>query len=506
MKIAVVAILAASLASTAGHAAVKPHALFSGGAVLQQGIEAPVWGTAADGEKVTVKFQDQEVAAVARDGRWSVRLKPLKPGGPFTMTVTGENTIRVNDLLVGEVWVCGGQSNMRFPLRQATGGPAAIAACADPLLRLLTVPDGAREEGKDEPARDLAVRWKDCDGTNAAAFSAVAYFFGRDLRRALNVPVGLIHASFGGTGVQFWMSWRAIEADPDFRDWVEARDRNARAYEAALAKYREDEPGLMAQWQAATNKAILEGKAPPAKPMPPRRTTVVIGNLYNGMIAPLQPYAIRGVIWFQGEANSTAASAYPKMFLGMIRGWRRDWGIGDFPFLFAQLGPFVTPEIREAQSISWQRSTNTAMVVSVDCSEGAREVHFPNKEPVGARLALAARAVAYGEKVEYSGPIFDSMQVEDGRAILKFQHAETGLVAKDGELKGFTIAGADAKFEPAQARIESDRVIVTCSNVPKPSAIRYGWTNAPHVNLCNGAGLPASPFRTDLPAGLYRGR
>ncbi|MEI8316273.1 MAG: sialate O-acetylesterase [Verrucomicrobiota bacterium] len=453
-------------------AAVKPHGLFTDGAVLQQGIEAPVWGTANDGEKITVKFQVQEVSTVAKDGRWMVKLKPLKPGGPFTMTITGENTVVVNDLLVGEVWVCSGQSNMHFPLKQATTGAAALAACRDSELRLCTVPNA----GGPEPLRDVAVQWTECSPTNAADFSAVGYFFGRDLRRARKVPVGLIHASVGGTGVQFWMSWRGIEANPAFHAWVDAGKAAEIKYQAALAKYEQ---------QPWTNT-------------PPKRVERTIGKVYNGMIAPLQPYGIRGVIWFQGESNSTTAQAYTGWFLEMLRGWRADWGIGDFPFLVGQLGPFVTPEIREAQLVCWQKSTNTAMIVSVDCSEGAKEVHFPKKEPVGVRLALAARAVAYGEKVEYSGPIYDSLNIDGNRAILSFKHTGTGLEARDA-LKGFTIAGADKKFVAATAKIDGDRVVVSSPEVTQPVAVRYGWSTAPELSLYNKNGLPSSPFRTDIP-------
>ncbi len=471
-------------------AAVKPHGLFSDGAVLQQGVDVPVWGTADDGEKVMVKFQGQEVATVAKDGRWLVKLKPLKSGGPFTMMI---NALEVKDFLVGEVWVCSGQSNMVFPLKKASTGSEALTACRDPELRLCTVPNA----GGPEPLRDVAVRWNECNPTNAADFSAVGYFFGRDLRKALKVPVGLIHAAVGGTSVQFWMSWRGIEANPAFRAWVDAGKAAEVKYLAALETYRQQETNLLAQWAAAAEQAKQAGQAAPKKPTHPQRVERTISKVYNGMIAPLQPYEIRGVIWFQGESNSTTASAYTGWFLEMLRGWRADWGQGDFPFLVAQLGPFVTPEIREAQVLCWQRATNTALVVSADCTEGAREVHFPKKEPVGARLALAARAIAYGDKIVASGPIYQLMTVNGHEATLNFRHVGGGLDAKGGELKGFTIAGADKVFTNATAHIDGEKVIVSSPQVQQPVAVRYGWATAPELSLYNKEGLPASPFRSD---------
>ena len=221
--------------------------------------------------------------------------------------------------------------------------------------------------------------------------------------------------------------------------------------------------------------------------------------LYNGMIAPLLPYAMRGVIWYQGEANVGRERQYQTLFPAMIADWRRSWGEGDFPFLFVQIAPYrdMTPEIREAQLLSWQRTTNTAMAVTIDCGD-ANDIHPAHKQPVGARLALAARAMAYGEKVEYSGPVYDSLKIDGTNAVLRFTHLGGGLIAKDGELKGFAIAGADKVFHPAQAKIVGQTVVVNSSEVPQPIAVRYGWANVPEGNLFNRTGLPASPFRTDV--------
>jgi len=438
---------------------VQPNALFSSGAVLQQGMSVPVWGTASEGEKVTVSFEGQRVSTVARGGKWMVRLKPLRAGGPFQMIISGENEIRLGDIYVGEVWVCSGQSNMQMPLEQTENADQVIAASKDPMLRLFTVPNIAA----DEPAAAVNAVWRECGPEAVAKFSAVGYFFGRDLRRALKVPIGLIDSSWGGTAAQAWTSPSALAASPEFRGMLPDPSN----------------PG--------------EG---------PHRG----GVLFNGMIAPLLPYAIRGAIWYQGESNAGAAYQYRTLFPTMIRSWREAWGQGDFPFLFVQLAPWqptptnpaegTWPELREAQLLTAKTCPNTAMVVITDCGD-EKDIHPKRKEPVGVRLAIAARAIAYGEKIEYSGPIYKSMIVKGDRVILYFDHVGSGLVAKGGELKGFTIAGEDRVFHPARASIYGSSVIVSSPEVARPVAVRYGWQNYPIVNLYNREGLPASPFRTD---------
>lgn len=489
--------LASLYVGDAARGAVKPHGLISDGAVLQQGVEIPIWGTAADGEKVIVKFQGQEISTVAEDGRWLVKLKPLKPGGPATMTISGENTIEVKDLLVGEVWLCSGQSNMHFVLAGVPDAKDVIAASDDAGLRLFTVP----YEFNVAPLRDVNAGWEVCGPASAGRFSAVAYFFGRDLRRALKVPVGLIHASVGGSPAQAWASPATLAANPLFRDFFEAQEKAVSNYYVNLAKYNSDAPKLLAQWQADADKAKQEGKPAPAQPSPPPNpTNRGPGCFYNGMIAPLLPFAIRGAIWYQGESNVNNPQMYQTLFPTLIKDWRDAWGQGDFPFLFVQVAPFhtMTPELREAQLLTWQRTPNTAMAVITDCGN-ANNIHPPLKEPVGARLALAARAVAYGEKIEYSGPIYDSMKIDGDQAILSFKHVGGGLEARGGALRGFTVAGESNKFVEAVAVIKDERVVVSSGAVPKPVAVRYGWTNVPDVNLYNREGLPASPFRTDLP-------
>jgi sialate O-acetylesterase len=488
--------LVLAFASPAIRAAVKPNSLFSDGVVLQRGVSVPVWGTANEGEKVTVQFQGQTVVTTARDGRWLVRLKRLKAGGPFTLSITGDNSILITNVLVGEVWLCSGQSNMEFQLARAANAQEAIAAADDPQLRLYTVPRGAT----DTPQTDAPGTWKECTPGTAATFSAVAYFFGRDLRRALKVPIGLIHSSVGGTPAEAWTSHPALETDPALGSILESYAAKVRTYDPAAAAERHKLD--LAKHKEAAAKARAEGKPVPAvprAPTDPARSSNRPSCLYNAMIAPLQPFAIAGVIWYQGEANANRAAEYRKLFPAMIRNWREAWSQADFPFLFVQIAPHqrMTPEIREAQLWSWQTVPRTAMAVIMDIGNET-DIHPTKKEPVGDRLALAARAIAYGERLEYSGPLYHSMTLEGNRAILSFTHIGRGLVAKDGELKGFTMAGPDGNFTSATAKIKGKKIVVESPSVAVPTAVRYGWSSTPDGNLFNKEGLPATPFRTDL--------
>jgi sialate O-acetylesterase len=416
------------------------------------------------------------------------------------MTVAGENTVELKNILVGEVYVCSGQSNMEFPLAAAANGPEALAHSEDPMLRLFTVPRTVSAT----PVHELTGEWKTCGPETAGGFSAVAYFFGRDLRQALKVPVGLIHASWGGTPAEAWTSRATMEGSPALQSLLMAHDRAAERYVSELTAFRE----ALDPYLQAVQQARQEGKElprPPAFPKYPEDQNSP-STLYNGMIVPLQPYAIRGAIWYQGESNAGRAVQYQTLFPAMIRNWRADWGEGDFPFFFVQLAPFMKiaaepqesawAELREAQRLTALTVPHTAMAVITDVGE-ENDIHPRKKEPVGARLALAARAIANGERIEYSGPVYHAMQVDGDRIILEFRHVGGGLAVRDGDLKGFTIAGEDRKFVNARAVVQGDRVVVSSPEVPHPVAVRYGWANYPIANLYNEAGLPASPFRTD---------
>lgn len=517
------ALIIATALTSGAWAEVKLNPLFRDGAVLQQDANVPVWGTAKDGEQVTVQFDGQSAATTAKDGKWMVHLKPHKAGGPFVLTVTGENTLALNNVLVGEVWVCSGQSNMQFELRFDATAATETASANYPKIRTFNV----RRKNSVQPLAEAEGTWEECSPARSKYFSAVGYYFGRDLHKATGVPVGLIHSSYGATPAQAWTSLDGLEKEPMLHRYAEEAKKLAANYEQAsatypreLADYQEKlktwdaEVGgaykeILKAWAAENQKNKLEGKPSipqpkpvqpkPVEPMSPHGPPSKPAGLFNGMIAPLIPYAIKGVIWYQGEANAGNSQEYRTLFPRLIADWREKWGQGDFPFLFVQVAPFqnLPPEIREAQLLSWRKTPDTAMVVITDAGN-ATDIHPKQKEPVGARLALAARALAYGEKIEYSGPVFDTLTIDGDRAVLNFKHLGSGLMAKEGGLKGFTIAGADKKFVAANAEIKGDTVVVSSGQVRVPVAVRYGWENVPDVNLFNKEGLPASPFRTDV--------
>lgn len=494
LVVLLVVLLAVCLTASA-LAAVKPHALFSDGCVLQQGMPVPVWGWADEGEKVTVEFQGQSVSATASGGKWMVTLKDLKAGGPFEMKISGSNTVTLKNILVGEVWLCSGQSNMEWRLSQTANAKEDIAAANYAKIRLFTVPRNATDAAE----ADVKANWQECSPETAKSFSAVGYFFGRALHLARQgVPVGLINSSVGGTVSEAWTSPTVVANDARF---ATVRERYAKAMEAfpeANAKFE----SAMEKYREAAAKAKEEGKpapAAPGRPMGPGNINRPSG-LYNGMIAPLVPFALRGAIWYQGEGNAGRAYEYRSIFPGMIENWRKDWG-NDFTFLFVQLAPYAPPapgtwpELREAQLLTL-KLPKTGMAVITDVGE-EKDIHPKKKQPVGERLALAARAVAYGEKIDYSGPVYSAMKVKGNKVELSFNHVGGGLVAKDGKLMGFTIAGADQKFVTAEAEIKGKKVIVSSTSVAQPVAVRFGWENWPILNFWNKAGLPATPFRTD---------
>lgn len=500
-------------------AAVKPNPLFSDGAVLQRGQSVPVWGTANDGEKVTVELGDQKLTTTAKNGTWRVDLQPLSAGGPFTMTVSGENTVKIENLLVGEVWVCSGQSNMAWPLDRIPAMKEEAPKANFPKIRMFTV----KKRIAIQPCSEAEGSWVECSPTSVGSFSAVGYYFARDLYQKLGIPVGMIHTSWGGTPAQAWTSVEGFGTHPELAEYVQGVKKSLANHPAAVAAYPaklkkfeaakkawdDSVKDALNAWTAEMAKAKQEGKPLPPRPAPtgkaptppalPEGTQGHPSTLFNGMIAPIIPYAIKGSIWYQGEANSGRALRYRTLFPAMIADWRKRWKQGDFPFLFVQIAPHngMTPEIREAQMLTLTESKNTAMTVITDAGN-PNNIHPVRKEPVGQRLALAARAIAYGEKIEYSGPLYQSMEAKDGKVALSFSHTGSGLVAKGGDLKGFTIAGVDGKFIPAKAEINDSKVIVSAEGVADPKAVRYGWANVPDVNLFNKEGLPASPFRTDV--------
>jgi len=490
---------------------VKLPAVISDNMVLQQGREVPIWGWAEPGEQIKVSFgwnKKKWAATADKDGKWIFKINPHRAGGPYKMTVRGKNnTVKIKNILVGEVWLCSGQSNMEFPVgakeRWKTGVydfKQEIAAADYPNIRLFTV----KQVSQEQPQLDCVGSWQLCSPETVGDFSAVAYYFGRELHKKLGMPIGLINVSWSGTPAEAWTRREALEAEPELVPILERYEKLVEGYSQAKAEYQQK----LNQWKEAAEQAKSQGKKLPQKPGSPTKpgSRLSPSGLYNGMIAPLIRYGICGVIWYQGEANVERAYQYRKLFPAMIKNWRNDWGQGDFPFLFVQLANFQAvksepsesdwAELREAQ-LTTLDLPNTAMAVTIDIGE-ANDIHPKNKQDVGKRLALWALGKMYGKKLVYSGPVYKSMTVEGNKILLHFDHIGGGLVAGDGEpLKGFAIAGADHKFVWADAKIEGDTVVVSSERVSEPVDVRYGWADNPVCNLYNKEGLPASPFRTD---------
>jgi sialate O-acetylesterase len=452
-------------------------------------------------------------------GQWKTEIGPFAAGGPFELLVRGEgdSSRTISNVEVGEVWVASGQSNMEMQVGRAFffGGvknkEQDIAEANYPAIRMFTV----ERQVAGKPQADVKGHWEVCSPETVGHFSAVAYFFGRDLHKSLKVPVGMINSSWGGMPAQAFASRESLESEPACRELLAKFDSDIATATLDLEKFV---PAFTA-WKASAIEAEKSGAVvpnPPGMPRDLRSEPSRPAGLYNTMIAPLMPYAIKGAIWYQGESNAGEPVQYRTLFPAMIQGWRKAWGEGDFPFLFVQLanyGGMGTGDyagepnwamLREAQLMTLSLP-KTGMAVTADIGE-SEDIHPRNKQDVGRRLALAAEAIAYGKSVSYSGPIYESMAVEGGKIRLRFQHADGGLAVKDGEgklsadaeVKTLEIAGADRKFVPAQAKVDGEALVVWSDAVKEPVAARYAWSNDPvGCNLINRAELPASPFRTD---------
>jgi sialate O-acetylesterase len=606
--------------------------------VLQRDITVKIWGWADEDEAVTLRFNNQVRETVAgKDGKWQISLEAMPAGGPFDMTVEGKNTLKLNDILIGDVWICSGQSNMEWRVKNSNNAEEEIAAADFSKIRLFDV----KRRMSEIPLEDLTgEKWQLCSPKTISEFSAVGYFFGRELHKDLNVPIGLISTNWGGTVVETWMSSETISKFSEFDDKI-TKLKSLNIAEMATKKdqlqkdwenkidgsdiglrqkwFLLEEPGdswkdmlLPQKWENAGLKGFdgivwfmyefelsekeseneLQLHLGPiddtdftyingtqvghinnawqepreylvdAKLLKPGKNVICVrvidyaggggiygepedmfyvssekkvslagtwkykaGTdeipenlnigpnsfptlLYNGMVHPLISHGIKGAIWYQGESNASRAFQYRKLFAGMITDWRTKWDQGDFPFLFVQLANFRQPlpepgestwaELREAQNMALELP-NTGVAVIIDIGE-ANDIHPRNKQDVGLRLSLAAKKVAYGQDIVYSGPMYDTMNIENDKIRIKFKHTGSGLMVKDpyGYIKGFAIAGEDRKFVWARAYRDGNDVIVYSDQVKNPVAVRYGWADNPHdVNLYNIEGLPASPFRTD---------
>jgi sialate O-acetylesterase len=498
------------LSVSSAHADVKLPRPLTDHMVLQRDQAVPLWGLASPGEKVSIKFRDQEKSATAdKDGKWLVKLDPLKAGGPDKLTISGNNTITLNDVLVGEVWLGSGQSNMEGSVNGYARGDAGLAKLAEgtyPKLRLLT-----------------GGRWQEASPQTCKGFSAILFSFGVHLQKDLDIPVGLMVGAVGGTPSGYWLTEEMFRDDSACQDLVKKVSANY-PYDQLLKKYQDD----LVRWEKAAQEAKDAGKPAPKKPTPPSKagqtTGGKIGHLYESHIRPLVPYGIRGVLWDQGESGTaiTGIDQYTLMG-GLIRGWRKDFNQGDFAFLYVQKpsgggcafdeGNPVTSKadkfaklparpagtadgIYRETHIRIKDYPNTAMVTSSDLGPG---IHPSNKSGYGERATRVALGLVYGKKVEIYGPVYDAYKIEDGKVRVTFKHVGQGLAFKHGDkLQGFAVAGEDKVYHWADATIDGDTVVVSCDKVKTPAAVRYAWGSShPWANLFNKDGLPGLPFRTD---------
>ncbi len=643
LKVLCVLLAVAASALALGASPVLPH-LFSDHMVLQRDMAISVWGKADAGEQITVTIAGQTAQiAAGTDGRWKVALAPMAAGGPFVLTVRGKTTVTLRDVMIGEVWVASGQSNMTFALSGAVNGDAEVAQANYPGIRFFTVPGkiATTPQTDTRPAT-----WKICTPETAKEFSAVSYFFARQLHEKLKVPVGVILSARPGTASEEWTDPNSLHGDPALQSILQQWDATSPAVKSFAAQggpidlefddfellpaqatsdpkpfsdfddgttqtstggdwtYNWEDvpnatfelaaPGRSGKGFAARISGTLDGLEFPrltanfnlntapadmsaydgisfwtrgsgsfqfqvlqptiydwdnyglgtkiatpdwkqftvhfsdlrqggwgvVEPFTPKTLTgftiVVLpaieypppppSGLYNGMIAPLVPFRIRGAIWYQGESNALEAYQYRTLLPAMIRGWRKAWDEPDLPFLIVQLpnqgsspelGASPWAELREAQLMTLKTVPNTGLAVTIDVGE-MRNLHPPRKKEIGERLALWAFGTTYGQKLVYSGPIYEGSKIEGGRIRIRFTHIGSGLESKDGgALKGFSIAGADRKFHWADAQIDGDTIVVSSPDVTQPVAVRYAWADSPECNLYNKEGLPASPFRTD---------
>jgi sialate O-acetylesterase len=469
-------ILLAAFASPAA-ADVSLNNMFGDHMVLQQGIKNKVWGKADPGEQVAVTLGGQtHSTAAAADGTWHVFLDPVKEyGGPHTLTVKGKNTVTFSDVLIGEVWVCAGQSNMQWSVNQSNDPDLEKAAAKFPNIRLISVP----QVGTQEPQWNFNGKWQQCSPETVGNFSAVGYCFGRQLNQTLGVPVGLINNAWGGSAAEAWVKREKVAAHPTLKA---IHDRWVKMESA-------EKP----------DENQMKGNARP-------------GNIHSGVLTPSIGYGIKGAIWYQGESNAGRAYQYRELFPFMIKSWREEWGLGDFPFYWVQLADFKAEraepaesdwaELREAQTMTMKALPNTGEAVIIDIGEG-KDIHPKNKQDVAKRLARWALAETYKVPgIAARSPLYKGMDKQGSKIVLSFDNV--GTKAGDwrpfdvAEPIGFTIAGADKKFVPAKAVILADgRIEVSSEAVAEPVAVRYAWADNPVCNMYSAAGLPLTPFRTD---------
>ncbi len=493
--------------SAATQPALQLPALFADHMVLQREQANPIWGEADPGSTVTIRIAEQEVTATTDDdGWWRTKLPKLPAGGPHTIEVRADVTRTIRDVLVGEVWLGSGQSNMAWPVKKARDFDTERAAATIPRIRMFTV----KRHAATKPQRDCIGDWKACTPDNVGDFSATAYFFARSLHRELDVPIGIVHSSWGGSAIEAWTSLEAQREEPRLADKLASWDKRVAQWNDGTIQQRHTK--RLEKWKEAALRNRKAGKSAPRKPRKPGNPTRDRNrpaNLFHGQIAPLIGYGIRGAIWYQGERNARSvadAELYALQLPMMIRDWRARWGQGAFPFAWAQLPNFKKRQPDPGHVSAWAHLResmrkslaveNTGMAITIDLGE-ARDIHPQNKQDVGARLAQWALVDVYGRDGVASGPLLRSHAIEEGQIVVAFTN-DKGLRTLDGgPPTGFAIAGQDKQWRWASALIQGKRVIVSHPEVTKPIAVRYAWGDNPDCNLINGAGLPASPFRTD---------
>lgn len=481
------------------YATVKLPALISDNMVLQQKAKITLWGWADAGEPVAVwnSWNNRTVKTKAdANGNWRIQLQTIHAGGPYEVRIKSSNAIAIKNVLLGEVWLCSGQSNMEFPLGKQQGWRTgvfdyeqAVANANEPLMRLFTV----KQEVADTPQSDVTGYWSACTPSTAANFSAVAYYFARKLIHTTGFPVGLIHSSWGGTPAESWTNKEVLQSNADFLPILERYQQTVENYPALLKAYE---------------TAVAEKKQTPKKPVDPFKDSKSPCKLYNAMIHPLIPFTLKGVIWYQGESNASRAYQYRKLFPALIRSWRKEWN-ANLPFYFVQIAPEYqqNPEIREAQLFTYRTVPNTGMAVIADAGDSLN-VHPRSKEIVGNRLAACALVKNYGiDTITYASPFYRSMKIEQDKIRIRFDFAEKGLATNDGgAVRELVIAGADKRFIPAIARIEGNSLVVWSPQIKQPIAVRYAWKHFFRVNLFSKEGWPVSPFRTDDWEGETQGK
>jgi sialate O-acetylesterase len=491
--------------AASGKANVVLPDVISEGMMIQRDRPVPIWGKADPGEVVTVRFAGQSKQAIAgSDGKWLLKLNAIHASAtPATMTISGKNTIELTNILVGEVWLVAGQSNMQRLLSETANGDAAIAAANYPLIRLFNV---SRQVAFKHQQGPLAT-WRTCSPESVKQFSAAGYYFGVELQKELNVPIGLINSSYGGSQAEAWTPVEYLLASAELKPTVERTKVWDEERPRVKAQYEEQ----LNQWRGDVEKAKAAGARPQPSPAVPDalREYRIASSIYDGMIAPLIPFSIRGAFWYQGESNEARAQQYEILLPTMIRAWRERWGEGDFPVGIIQLPNYRDSKdepaddpwshVREAQRRTAASTPNAGLIVTIDIGE-ARDIHPKNKLDLGKRMARWALVEVYGRKITKSGPMFGSAKIAGSKIILTFNDVGQGLRIRDGDrLDEFAIAGADHRWHWAQAKITGkNRVEVWSETVPQPLAVRYAFNNNPkHPNLTNEAGLPAGPFRTD---------